>query len=891
MQVAFHLDSSRWSLFESLLRRVAAAAVTNVFLIVDDRIAVKERQEIERICHGIIQQQIDMQEVQGSMTEPMNIQPKTAADVKPSSGTDIATLRSLLNRVLNGGVQPFYTLLESHNPKSRRHTHDDSMNLLNYLLTRHVSASMNDPSQNGRWEICELMVEPFLKMDDAVEKALNLFPQATDTDRNMSLYGLLNKCRTAMGSRMLEKWIKQPLTNNEEIVHRQNYVELFMADSDLRSELFDTCFKRIPDIDKLINDLQAKATKTSAAANTIRLLVALYDVSNKVVPSVIDALSHHQPPNESMESMEMLQQDMIQPLMGAKEELQQFEEFICVSVDMDALRQHEYRLNPALKEELQEVDQQIRKVESSMDGVVDSAADELGLESGKTIKRAHTPQIGHHLKITRKNEKAIRQHESKYHIVETRKDGVYFTTVAMRQLSEQIHQLHRKYEQVQEACLAEAIDIAISYVDLFMNTINPLLTQLDVYVTLAHVAANAPNQWVRPVLKPMGTGVMDMKQARHPLIECVNGSFIPNDLTMERESSRVLIVTGPNMAGKSTYIRQTGLITVMAQIGCFVPCDSATISIVDSVLVRVGAGDQQLKGVSTFMAEMLEASSIMRTATENSLVIIDELGRGTSTGDGFGLAWAITEHLATTVRCLTLFATHFAELTVLAQRVPSVHNLHVEATFEDNQMVLLYQVRPGPCDKSFGVDVACFARFPPQVVELARKKLKELESLGGSVEEFIQRDEVDQSESEEKKVDGDRDGKAAARHTLLSKSDIECTPPSSQDGRTQQTTTTTGTSKRVTPDSTHNSTTAVGTAPKSSASIMFDNLDETAVTQEPLEECPTWMQKVLYGLDIDACVDEHGNPDHAKIAQILTKLKVEMEQEEAANTTTHMEIA
>merc|ERR1719265_559502 len=337
------------------------------------------------------------------------------------------------------------------------------------------------------------------------------------------------------------------------------------------------------------------------------------------------------------------------------------------------------------------------------------------------------------LRATKKNQQAVEKHKGKFKLkmLSIKKQECMFTTPELEKLNLQFQQAVASYDKQSKQLTDKALDVASTYTPVVERTAD-LLGNLDVLAALARVVLSAPCQFCRAVTDPE-CKTFTIKGATHVLVVANSEkSFVANDLDMEKESSRLHIITGPNMGGKSTYIRSVALISLLNQIGSFVPCQSATLPIFDSVMCRVGASDMQLRGISTFMAEMLEATSILNSATDKSLVIVDELGRGTSTSDGFGIAWAIARHLAETTRCFSLFATHFHELAGLEDTVTGVHNRHATAAVDtiSGQLTFLYALAAGPADQSYGAHVAELAGFPKSVVEASKRRALEFEAAG-----------------------------------------------------------------------------------------------------------------------------------------------------------------
>lgn len=301
----------------------------------------------------------------------------------------------------------------------------------------------------------------------------------------------------------------------------------------------------------------------------------------------------------------------------------------------------------------------------------------------------------------------------------------------MTQLVRQQEQLKSAYDAEQADVIAQAAEVARTYAHV-LEAGSDLIAELDCLCSLAHVAA--VRDWARPKILPAGSRELTLTHLRHPCVEAgLGAAYVPSSIHLSG-GAHVAIITGPNMGGKSTFIRAVGISLLLAHIGSFVPASQACIPVLDRLMARVGASDSMERGVSTFMAEMQDTSAILSRATPNSCVIIDELGRGTSTHEGFGIAWAVLQRLAETTGCLVLFATHFHELTSMQESNPGIVNLHVAAVVseDDRDVTMLYEVQPGACEKSYGIQVAQIAGFPSSIVEDAH-------AIAASLELHVQR--------------------------------------------------------------------------------------------------------------------------------------------------------
>lgn len=548
-------------------------------------------------------------------------------------------------------------------------------------------------------QIIPYSTNKFMILDTSTRRNLELCETLREKQKRGSLLWVLDKTKTAMGARMLRSYIEQPLIDKESIIKRQKAIEELNKSLITRDELREY-LSPIYDLERLISKVAYKSANP-------RDLIALLN-SLKMLPHIKTVIQDFKSPlfKEITEDLDVL--DDITSLIDNS-----INEDPPINIKEGGIIKEGYN---------EEVDRLRKAKTEGKTWLAELETKEKEKTGIKGLKIKYNKVFGYYLDVTNSYKDLVPDY---YVRKQTLTNSERYTTDELKQLEDVILGAEDKLFSLEYNIFSEIRDEISSQV-VRIQTTAKALAKIDVFASLAYVAEH--NNYVKPNINEKG--IIDIKNGRHPVVEKMmpDSMFVTNDTYLDMNNNRVSIITGPNMAGKSTYMRQTALITLMAQIGSFVPATSANIGVCDKIFTRVGASDDLASGQSTFMVEMTEVANILRNATPKSLLILDEIGRGTSTFDGLSIAWAVVEHICD-IKLLgakTLFATHYHELTELEGTMKGVNNYCISVKEQGDNIVFLRKIVKGGADKSYGIQVAKLAGVPDSVINRAKELVAEL---------------------------------------------------------------------------------------------------------------------------------------------------------------------
>jgi DNA mismatch repair protein MutS len=557
-------------------------------------------------------------------------------------------------------------------------------------------------------QLATYSTQTFMNLDAATRRNLELTATIRGGAVRGSLLGVLDDTRTAMGARLLRQWISQPLLDLAALQCRQDGVQAFYDDVPHRTAL-RTLLKRSADIERLINRVVQRVAGP-------RDLIALRD-SLQVASETMPVLQEMASNPEAGRSAGKTQHLPIAKLDPCPETIALISQ--AIASDPPATLAAGGAIAPGFAAELDSVLGAAREAKAWVAGLEQHERERTGI---KTLKVGYNKVFGYYIEVTRANQGAVPED---YIRKQTLVNAERFITPELKERESLILNAEERRAEL-ERQIYDQVCAQIAAAAPRMLATAHALGELDVYAGLAEVAQR--DRYVRPVLN--SGDAIHIIAGRHPVVELTlhDEPFVPNDTHLSLQEA-VLVITGPNMSGKSTYLRQVALIVLLAQVGSFVPADSAEIGLVDRIFTRVGAQDEISAGQSTFMVEMVETANILNHATKRSLLILDEIGRGTSTYDGISIAWAVVEYIHNhpNLQSKTLFATHYHELTELARFLPRVRNYNVAVAEEGDHVIFLRKIVPGGADRSYGIHVAQLAGLPKPVIRRAEEILKNLE--------------------------------------------------------------------------------------------------------------------------------------------------------------------
>lgn len=539
-------------------------------------------------------------------------------------------------------------------------------------------------------------VDEFMNIDASTRRNLELTQTMRTGAKKGSLLGIIDMTKTSMGGRMLRRWVEQPLVNCKKIKERQDGIQVFFNDIMLRSNTRDI-LKEILDIERLTSRIVCKTANA-------RDLVAL---------------------KSSLKALKPLKQvlfgeDEIEKTVNRIDTLEDLCAYIEAGIcDEPPVSLREGKIiRDGFNDELDNYRYAMRDGKGWLAKIEATERERTGI---KNLKIGFNRVFGYYIEVSRGNVDKVPED---YIRKQTLTNGERYITEELKNVESTILGAEEKSIKLEYSLFEKIRDEAASVQSRLLNTAKAV-AQIDCLCALAEVAAKY--NYCRPEVD--NSDVIEISAGRHPVVEMLSDEmFVPNDTYLNETTDRLAIITGPNMAGKSTYMRQVAVITLLAQIGSFVPAKSAHIGVADSIYTRVGASDDLASGQSTFMVEMSEVANILKNATHKSLIVYDEIGRGTSTYDGLAIAWAVVEHTALECRAKTLFATHYHELTEIEDKIDGIKNYSVAIKKRGEDIVFLRKIIKGPADGSFGIDVAKLAGIPKNITNRADEILEKLES-------------------------------------------------------------------------------------------------------------------------------------------------------------------
>ena len=594
--------------------------------------------------------------------------------------------------------------------------------LLQYLLETQKNSLSN------LTHITPYAAGKFMMIDSSTRRNLELCETLREKQKRGSLLWVLDKTKTAMGARTLRKYVEQPLIDKTEIIRRLDAVQELKEQAISREEIREY-LSPVYDLERLITKIaygSANPRDLTAFRSSLEMLPALLYILQEMKAELLKDLAVDLDPLEDL-------------CILVKKAIRE---------DPPIAMKEGNIINDGYNEE---VDKLRRAKSDGKDWLAKLENDEREKTGIKNLKIKYNKVFGYYLEVTNSYKEMVPEY---YTRKQTLANAERYITPELKELEDMILGAEDKLYALEYELYSEVRDLIASQIERIQKTAKAVAA-LDAFASLALVAER--NNYVRPKINEKG--VIDIKEGRHPVVERMipNEMFISNDTYLDDKKHRISIITGPNMAGKSTYMRQTALIALMAQIGSFVPAKSANIGLSDRIFTRVGASDDLASGQSIFMVEMTEVANILRNATSKSLLILDEIGRGTSTFDGLSIAWAVIEYISDSrlLGAKTLFATHYHELTELEGKIDNVNNYCIAVKEKGDDIVFLRKIVKGGADKSYGIQVAKLAGVPELVIGRAKEIVEELsdEDITARVSEIASKERVVKKKPKVKKYD------------------------------------------------------------------------------------------------------------------------------------------